>query len=94
MKNTGDLKGDEVAQVYVRRINTSNKAPLLSLAGFKRVTLAADETIQVAFALDPSTFSKKDDKGERVIEPGRYEISVGGGQPDKAPGVKTIFTLE
>jgi beta-glucosidase len=82
LKNNGKLRGDEVVQVYLKRIDTSGNEPIRSLVEFKRVTLRPGETSQIAFTLSPSSFSKNDD-GKKKILPGRFEIAVGGGQPGR-----------
>lgn len=45
--NTGDIKGDEVIQLYVGFENSKVDRPIKSLRGFKRVTLEPKETTQV-----------------------------------------------
>jgi beta-glucosidase len=82
LKNSGKLRGDEVVQVYMKRIDTSANEPIRSLVEFKRVTLAPGETSQIAFTLSPGSFSKNDN-GKKKILPGRFEIVVGGGQPGR-----------
>ena len=56
-------------------------APIRSLAGFQRVTLAPGERRRVIFRLSSRAFSLVNDAGHRVAEPGAYEIAVGGKQP-------------
>jgi beta-glucosidase len=80
IKNTGNMAGDEVAQVYVSGQNTTGL--VRSLRGFKRIHLNAGETKTVDFIISPEAFSFINDKNEKVVVPGQYEITVGGGQPD------------
>jgi beta-glucosidase len=93
VKNTGSLAGDEVAQVYVSNLSGSVSVPLRSLAGFKRVHLRADEEKTIEFAVPPDAFSVFNAKNERVVLPGKFEISVGGGQPEKKGTSTTPKTL-
>ncbi len=79
--NTGQVQGDEVVQVYVSRKNALVKVPICSLVEFKRINLAPGESRQVNFSIAPDAFSMINEKGEKVISPGRFEITVGGGQP-------------
>jgi len=81
IKNTGAMAGDEVAQVYISKANGGAKGPIRSLKAFKRLHLNAGETKAVTFTLPPSSFAIVNDEGERLVSPGKYEISVGGGQP-------------
>ena len=74
-----------MVQVYVSGKGAATKGPLRSLKAFKRIYLNAGEQQTVKFVLPSSSFITVTDKNERVIVPGKYEISAGGGQP----GVKT-----
>jgi beta-glucosidase len=95
VKNTGTFAGDEVAEIYLRPPQ-NNVSPRLALAGFERLHLNPGETKHITFRLDPRTLSQVDAKGVRSVVPGRYQITVGGSQPDgdAAEGVSTIeFTI-
>jgi beta-glucosidase len=47
----------------------------------RRVTLQPGQSQQVAFELSPRDLSFVTARGERRLIPGRYELSVGAGQP-------------
>jgi beta-glucosidase len=65
--------------------------PIRSLAGFKRIFLKKGEKRTVSFTLKPEQFSLIADNGERIIEPGIFEISIGGGIPGRcAPTTSTL----
>ena len=87
LKNTGERAGDEVVQLYVRDAEASTRVPLRQLRGFTRVHLAPGEAQRIAFTLGPEDFALVNEAGERVVEPGVFEISVGGGQPDTGASV-------
>ncbi len=87
--NTGDRAGDEVVQLYVCDVEASTRVPLRQLRGFTRVHLAPGEVQTVSFTLGPDAFALVNEAGERVIEPGAFEISVGGGQPGTGAPVVT-----
>jgi beta-glucosidase len=55
--------------------------PVRSLAGVKRLFLKTGETKTVEFILNPEQFSIIDKNFNRIIEPGKFIISAGGGQP-------------
>jgi beta-glucosidase len=45
------------------------------------VHLEPGETQTLSFTLQPDQFSLIDDAGQRTVEPGRFQIAVGGRQP-------------
>jgi beta-glucosidase len=81
VENCGALPGDEVVQLYVKDIESLYEITVRSLQGFKRISLLPGEKKRVEFTLTPGQFSVIDDENARVVEPGEFEISVGGKQP-------------
>ncbi len=93
VRNTGNHDGDEVAQLYLTFPSVPG-APLRALRGFTRVHLVAGATEHVHFTLSPRDLSLVNEAGARVIVPGDYRISVGGGQPGTAaPQVEAKFSI-
>jgi beta-glucosidase len=93
--NSGGQAGDEVAELYLTPPET-DVSPRLALEGFERLHLNAGETKHVVFHLDPRELSEVDGKGVRAVVPGRYQVSLGGSQPDgdDAQGVQSReFTI-
>ena len=82
VKNTGDRDGDEVVQLYVADVQASVPVPIRSLQGFRRMHLAAGESTIVSFTLQPRHLVLVDAQDRRVVEPGDFEVAVGGGQPN------------
>jgi beta-glucosidase len=80
--NTGLRASDEVVELYVKDLATRTSVPHHELRGFERITLAPGETRTLSFTLEPRDFSRIDDAGRRLLEPGRFRIFVGGSQPD------------
>jgi len=78
--NTGELAGDEVVQLYVKHVAASVPVAIRSLQGFKRVHLKSGQTATVSFTLTPRQLSLIDNQSRRVVEPGEFEIQIGGGQ--------------
>jgi beta-glucosidase len=94
--NTGQLAGDEVAQLYITDMQASVPTPIRQLAGFERIRLAPGQTRSVTFTVKPMQMTCVRDDGMRMIEPGQFELSAGGGQPvPSTPGnvVKATFTV-
>jgi beta-glucosidase len=81
VENTGERAGDEVVQLYVSDVAASVPVPIRQLQGFRRIHLAPGKKETVSFALTPHQFSLIDDAGRQVVEPGEFQIAVGGRQP-------------
>jgi beta-glucosidase len=81
VSNTGDLDGDEVVQLYLTDEKASTPRPIRQLEGFKRIHLKKGEMKTVSFRLQPRQLSMINLKNQRVVEPGWFNISVGGEQP-------------
>jgi beta-glucosidase len=81
VKNIGKKAGDEVVQLYVKHLSATAPVPIHSLQGFKRIHLQPAEVRVVTFTLAPRQLSLIDNRDQRVVEPGEFEISVGGSQP-------------
>ena len=77
--NTGDREGDEVPQLYIHERISLVTRPVLALRGFQRVHLKPRETTTVTFTLSPDDLSIYDDRMQRVVEPGIFDILVGTG---------------
>ena len=82
VKNTGEVKGDEVVQLYVNDKVSSIITPLKELKGFERITLETGETKTVEFKLDFDSFKLLDRHFEWVVEDGEFEILVGASSED------------
>jgi beta-glucosidase len=81
VRNTGQRAGDEVVQLYLSDVEASVPVPIRQLVGFKRIHLEPGETETVSFDVEPEQFAIVTDDGQRVVEPGRFRLSVGGRQP-------------
>jgi beta-glucosidase len=89
--NVGKMTGDEVVQLYVKDLQASVPVPLRALQGFKRIRLQAGQSAIASFTLTPRQLSLLDSEFKRVVEPGEFEISVGGAQPGTlAPTTQTL----
>jgi beta-glucosidase len=81
--NRGDRAGSEIAQVYVRDCASSLSRPLKELKGFARTDIAAGKSKAVKFVLGPEAFAFYDPQAHAwTIEPGEFEILVGGSCAD------------
>jgi len=76
--NTGKRASDEVVQLYIHDVVSSVTRPVQELKGFRRIHLTPGESKQVDFPLGFDELSFYDVKMKRVVEPGRFEVMVGG----------------
>ena len=88
VKNTGAVAGDEVVELFLTQPKAF-ETPLRALAGFKRIHLDAGESAHVSLTIDPRSLGQVDAKGNRVIVPGEYVVSLAGAQPQEALSVQT-----
>ncbi|MBR4739645.1 MAG: glycoside hydrolase family 3 C-terminal domain-containing protein, partial [Bacteroidales bacterium] len=83
LKNEGDMEADEVAQVYVHRVDSAVEWPVKELKAFKRVTLGAGETKTVSLEIpfkDLRYWNQELNAWD--LEHGQLEILVGGASDD------------
>ena len=81
VKNTGRVSGDEVAQLYIRRISPSGTVhPIRRLIGFERLhDLAPGECREACFTVNPCDLEiYMETEGKKIVEPGRYLVYAGG----------------
>jgi beta-glucosidase len=76
--NTGRVAGDEVVQLYIRDLVSSVTRPVLELKDFKRISLAPGASQTVVFVITPDKLSFLDVNMNRIVEPGSFDIMVGG----------------
>ncbi len=81
VENAGERAGEEVVQLYLTDSEASVPVPVRALKGFRRIRLAPGKSRTVRFRLSPSDMSVIDAEGRRLVEPGRFQLSIGGGQP-------------
>jgi beta-glucosidase len=80
--NASKLAGDEVVEAYLKTPQANG--PIHSLAAFERVHLHAGETREVILHFDPRALSSVDEKGERSVLPGKYQLTLASSQPAEA----------
>ena len=78
VKNTGPVKGAEIAQLYVRNTGGSVEEPVRELKGFQRVELQPGETKRLEFVLGFNELGYYNLDMDYVIEPTDYNVWVGG----------------
>lgn len=82
VKNTGNFDGDEVVQLYINDVYSSVTTPRKTLKGFKRLFIKKGETQKVEFTLTSDELSLWNRDMKNVVEPGDFEVMVGGNSID------------
>ena len=82
VSNTGQYKGEEVVQLYVRDLVGSVTRPVRELKGFEKINLEPGETRTVTFKLTSNQLKFTNSNLEHVAEPGDFEIHVGTSSSD------------
>lgn len=80
--NTGEMDGDEIAQLYIRDKISSVTRPVMELKDFVRISLKAGETKTVQFIIDKTKLMFWDITMHYVLEPGEFDIMVGRSSAD------------
>ncbi|MCW3059570.1 MAG: Beta-glucosidase-related glycosidase, partial [Capsulimonas sp.] len=94
VKNTGKLAGDEVVQLYLRpdpdgiprEIEPGQSMPRLILTGFQRINLQPGESKTITFTIQHDQFLLFNSEGVKQLQPGTWQVYIGGGQPDVDSG--------
>jgi beta-glucosidase len=90
--NTGSRSGDEVVQLYIRDVLSSRVTrPVKLLKGFRRITLQPGETSTVTFPVGRKQLEFLNETMQLVVEPGRFELLVGGGSAPQAGQTQKIW---
>lgn len=77
LRNTGDVIGKEVVQVYVRDVVSSVMTPVQQLKGFSKLEIKPNQTVETTITIPAYELFLTDNNGERYLEPGEFEIQVG-----------------
>lgn len=83
IKNTGDVSGKEIVQLYVKDCESSVIRPEKELKGFEKTYLLPGEVKQIVFKLDKRAFAYYDtDIGDWHVEYGKFDILIGSSSRD------------
>jgi len=83
LKNTGEVDGSEVVQLYCSFPDEAKEAPNFRLIGFKKVFLKAREETEVTLNISATDLQTFDDNGKALLIPGKYTLTAGGASPLK-----------
>ncbi|MCX7841693.1 MAG: glycoside hydrolase family 3 C-terminal domain-containing protein, partial [Clostridia bacterium] len=82
VKNKGTFESGEVVQLYLKDVEASVEVPRWQLRGIKKLHLKPGEEATAEFRLKPEDMALVDNEGRHILEPGKFEIFIGGSQPD------------
>lgn len=80
--NSGQMKGDEIVQLYIRDKISSVTRPVKELKGFERISLEPGQTKTVNFTIDKSKLAFLDINMRYTVEPGDFDIMMGSSSVD------------
>lgn len=78
VKNTGDIDGEEVVQLYVHDLVGSVVRPVKELKGFKKIMLKKGESKTVLFTIHSTDLAFYTLDMSYKTEPGGFIVYVGG----------------
>ena len=83
VKNTGDVAGAEIVQLYVQDVESTIFRPVKELKGFKKVFLEVGEEKEVEFTLDSRAFAYYNvNINDWHVESGDFNILIGASSQD------------
>ncbi len=91
IKNTGEMAGAEIVQMYIRDKISSVVRPVKELKGFKKIKLEPDETKTVSFEIGEKELKMLNKDLDWVVESGEFEIMIGSSSKDIR--LKDILTV-
>lgn len=91
LSNSGDRDGEEVVQLYIRDRVASITRPVKELKGYEKVMLKAGESKQVTFTLGPKTLGFYGSNGRYRVEPGEFDVFVGGNSQTLQQATLTVI---
>lgn len=77
VRNTGEVAGTEIVQLYTRDLVGSLTRPVKELKGFQRVELEPGESREVRFDLHTDDLAFHNAEMQRVTEPGQFHLWIG-----------------
>ena len=91
IRNTGNIAGDEIVQMYLRDRFSSVTRPVKELKDFARIHLEPGETRTVEFSVTPDKLMFLDKDLRPVVEPGEFIVMVGPSSDDRDLHTASFF---
>jgi len=80
--NSGEVKGEEVVQLYLRDKASSLIRPIIELKDFQKIKLNSKETKSIQFTIDNQKLSFYNQKLEYKSELGEFDLMIGSSSAD------------
>jgi beta-glucosidase len=100
VRNTGSRAANEIAELYLKDLESEVRLPVWQLAGIKKIFLQPGEAQTVSLTVTPRQMAAIRDDGSCVLEPGQFRVYLGPSQPDRrsaeltgAPCLSAEFTV-
>jgi beta-glucosidase len=90
VRNAGSRAGDEIVELYVRLRGTSVALPVRQLEGFRRITLAPEESKRVEFTVGRDELAFWNIDMQDLVEPANATVWIG---PSSAEGESANFVI-
>lgn len=90
VKNTGNVDGKEVVQMYIRDLVGSLVRPIKELKGFEKISLKAGDSKTVSFTINAELLQFYTANNKWEVEPGAFNVWIGG---DSTTKLKASFNV-
>jgi beta-glucosidase len=91
VKNTGNVAGEEVVQLYLRDLVASVIRPVKELKGFQKILIKAGHSKTISFVIDKELLQFYTINKKWEVETGEFHLFVGG---SSATELKQKITVE
>ncbi len=91
VKNISNVPATDVAQLYLHNTVASVSQPVRELKGFHRIALQPGETQHLEFKLHFDDLAFYNAEVKRVVEPGTFDVYVGGNSQAEKAGSFTVL---
>ncbi|SEM29157.1 beta-glucosidase [bacterium A37T11] len=82
VRNTGEVAGKEVVQLYIQDLVGSTTRPVKELKGFQKISLAPGESKKVTFRISEADLKFYNAQLTYAAEPGDFKVFIGGNSRD------------
>lgn len=77
VRNTGNMNGKEVVQLYVHDVVSSVATPVQQLKAFRKILIKKGQTARVHLEVPVAEIGIYDEKMKYVVEPGEFQLEIG-----------------